>query len=143
MGLSYACLFLGYTEQCFFCCYTGSIPQLFLCYIDDCIGPASRSHEELEQFVNFTNFFHSNLKFTWIISDTSLPFLVHPVSIFSNHLNTDIYFKPTDSRSYLDYTTSPLPSCKNTVAYAQFLRSAESAPKMEYSTPGHSRCPPT
>eukprot|EP00061_Rhincodon_typus_P012754 g38672.t1 len=73
--LSYACLFVGYVEQSLFCCYTGTIPHLFLRYIEDCIGAASCSHEELEQFINFTNNFHRNFKFTWTISDTSVPFL--------------------------------------------------------------------
>eukprot|EP00061_Rhincodon_typus_P001401 g14701.t1 len=51
MGPSYACLFVGYMEQCLFHCYTGTIPYLFIRYIDDCIGAASCSHEELEQFI--------------------------------------------------------------------------------------------
>eukprot|EP00061_Rhincodon_typus_P002429 g17545.t1 len=31
-------------------------------------------------------------------------------------------FKPTDSHSYLDYACSYPPSCKNVIAYSQFLR---------------------
>eukprot|EP00061_Rhincodon_typus_P004611 g23000.t1 len=69
MGPSYACLFVRYVEQSLFCCYTGTIPNLFLRYIDDCIGAATCSHKELEQFIHFTNTFHPNLKFTWTISD--------------------------------------------------------------------------
>eukprot|EP00061_Rhincodon_typus_P014138 g40979.t1 len=75
MGPSYACLLIGYVEQSLFCNYTGTMPNLFFRYIDDCIGTASCSHEELEQFINFTNTFHLNLKFTWTISDTTLSFL--------------------------------------------------------------------
>eukprot|EP00061_Rhincodon_typus_P010539 g34904.t1 len=75
MGPSYACLFVGYVEQSLCICYTGTIPHLFLHCIDDSISTASCSHEELEQFINFTNTFHPNLKFTWTISVTSLPFL--------------------------------------------------------------------
>eukprot|EP00061_Rhincodon_typus_P004155 g21865.t1 len=68
-------------EQSLFRSYTGIILHLFLCYIDDCIGVASCSHEELEQFIHFTNTFHPNLKFTWTISDTSLSFLDLSASI--------------------------------------------------------------
>eukprot|EP00061_Rhincodon_typus_P004539 g22838.t1 len=75
MGTSQACLFVAYVEQSLFRSYTGTIPQLFLRYIDDCFDTASCSHEELEQFINFINTFHPNLKFTWTISDTSLSFL--------------------------------------------------------------------
>eukprot|EP00061_Rhincodon_typus_P005146 g24316.t1 len=56
MGPSYACFFVGYVEQPLFRSYTGTI----LRYIDDCIGTASCSHKELEQFINFTNTFHPN-----------------------------------------------------------------------------------
>eukprot|EP00061_Rhincodon_typus_P000127 g10578.t1 len=81
MGPSYACIFVGHVEQSLFRSYTGPIPHLFLRYINDCFGTASCSHTELEQFIHFTNTFHSNLKFTWTISDTSLSFLDLSVSI--------------------------------------------------------------
>eukprot|EP00061_Rhincodon_typus_P002312 g17169.t1 len=55
MDPSYACLFV---EQSLFRSYSGPIPHLFLHYIDDCISAASCSHEELEQFIHFTNTFH-------------------------------------------------------------------------------------
>eukprot|EP00061_Rhincodon_typus_P001462 g14865.t1 len=57
MGPSYAYLFRGYVEQSLFRSYTSPIPHLFLRYIDDGIGAASCSHEELEQFIHFTNTF--------------------------------------------------------------------------------------
>eukprot|EP00061_Rhincodon_typus_P016632 g44946.t1 len=107
MGPSYACLFIGYVEQSLFRCYTGTIPHLFLHYIDDCNGAASCPHKKLEQFINFTNTHHPNLKFTCTISDTSLSFLGLSVTISGDHLETDIYFKPIDSHSYLHYTSSP------------------------------------
>ncbi|MBB6707142.1 hypothetical protein H7E98_17940, partial [Proteus mirabilis] len=72
MGPSYACLCVGYVEQSIFRSYTGPTPHLFLRYIDDCIGAASCSHEEVEQFIHFTNTFHPDLKFTWTVSDSSL-----------------------------------------------------------------------
>eukprot|EP00061_Rhincodon_typus_P013962 g40677.t1 len=71
IGPSYACLFVGFMEQALFYNYTSTILHLFLCHIDDCIGAALCSHEELEQFINFANTFHPILKFTWTISDTS------------------------------------------------------------------------
>ncbi|XP_059504218.1 uncharacterized protein LOC125456532 [Stegostoma tigrinum] len=122
MGPSYACLFVGYVEQSLFRTYTGPKPHLFLRYIDDCIGATSCSPEELEQFIHFTNTFHPNLQFTWAISSTSLTFLDLSVSISGNQLVTDVHFKPTDSHSYLEYTSSHPPSCKNSIPYSQFLR---------------------
>eukprot|EP00061_Rhincodon_typus_P003000 g19045.t1 len=122
MGPSYACFFVGYVEQSPFRCYTGTIPHLFFHYIGDCISAALCSHEELEQFINFTNIFHPKLKFTWTISNTSLSFLDPSVSVSDGRLITDIYFKPTDSHSYLHYTSSHPPSYKNAIPYSQFLR---------------------
>eukprot|EP00061_Rhincodon_typus_P010968 g35639.t1 len=106
MGPSYACPFVGYVEQSLFHSYTGTIPQLFLHYINDCISAASCTHVELERFINT---FYPILKFTWTISDTSLSLLDFSVSIFGDRLETDIYFKLTDSHSYLDYTSSHPP----------------------------------
>ncbi|XP_072420898.1 uncharacterized protein [Chiloscyllium punctatum] len=122
MGPSYACLFVGYVEQLIFRNYTGTTPHLFLRYIDDCIGATSCSREKVEQFVNFINTFHPELKFNWTISDTSLPFLDLSISINDDQLDTDIFYKPTDSHSYLDYTSSHPTSCKNAIPYSQFLR---------------------
>eukprot|EP00061_Rhincodon_typus_P000585 g12136.t1 len=113
MGPSCACLFVGYVQQSLFRCYTSTVPHLFLRYNDDCVSAALCCYEELEQFINFTNTFDPNLKFTRTISDTSLSFLDFSISISDNHLYTDIYFKPIDSHSYLDYTSSHPPSCKN------------------------------
>eukprot|EP00061_Rhincodon_typus_P002336 g17258.t1 len=79
------------------------------------------SHEELEQFIHFTNTFDPNLKFTWTISNTFLSLLDLSISISGNHLETDIYFKPTDSHSCLEYASSHPPSCKNGIPYSQFL----------------------
>eukprot|EP00061_Rhincodon_typus_P008113 g30445.t1 len=78
--------------------------------------------DQLEQFINVTNTFHPNLKFTWTISNTSFPFLDLSVSISSNHLSTDIYFNTNDSFSCLDYASYQPLSCKNAIPYSQFLR---------------------
>eukprot|EP00061_Rhincodon_typus_P006068 g26308.t1 len=108
MGPSYACLFMGYMEYSLFQSYSGPHPQLFLQYIDDIIGAASRSCLELEKFINFTSNFHPALTFTWSISDSSLPFLDISVSISGDRLATNIHYKATDSHSYLDSTAHSL-----------------------------------
>eukprot|EP00061_Rhincodon_typus_P003352 g19884.t1 len=110
MGPNYPTKRQAYVKQSLFCSYNGTIPHLFLRYVDDCISTALCSHEELEQFINFTSTFHPKLKFTWTIFDTSLSFLNPSVAISGNCLETDIYFKPTDSHSYRDYTSSHPPS---------------------------------
>eukprot|EP00061_Rhincodon_typus_P002551 g17866.t1 len=121
MGPSYACLFVGYTEHSLFQSYSGPHPQLFLRYIDDIIGAASLSHLELEKFIDFASNFHPSLTFAWSISDSSLPFLNISVSISEDILATNIQYKPTDSHSYLDSTSSHPASCEDSIPFSQFL----------------------
>eukprot|EP00061_Rhincodon_typus_P005304 g24641.t1 len=76
----------------------------------NCIGPSYAC-----LFVGYVE------QFTWIISDTSLSFPDLSVSIFGYRLKIGIYFKLSDSHSYLDYTSSHPPSCKNVIPYSLFL----------------------
>eukprot|EP00061_Rhincodon_typus_P011099 g35875.t1 len=105
-----------YVEQPLFCSYTSTIPPLLLRYFDDCTDAVSGSHEDLKQFIHFTNTFQPDLKFTWTISNTSLPF--QDTSISGNRLSADIYFKLIDSHNYLDYTSSHPPCFKNVIPYS-------------------------
>ena len=122
MGPSYANLFVGYVEHQFFNQYNGPKPELYGRYIDDCIGAISSSREELDQFITSVNSFHPALKYTWEISETSLAFLDIKVSIRGNVLCTSVHYKPTDSHSYLLYSSSHPSHVKNSIPYSQFLR---------------------
>ncbi len=75
-------------------------------YIDDCVGTASCSRGELEQFINYVNNFHPTLQCRWEISETSVSFLDILLSINGNKLVTSVFHKPTDSHSYLLYSSS-------------------------------------
>ena len=122
MGPSYANLFVGYIEELIFQQYTGSKPDFFGRYIDDCIGTTSCSRTELDSFISFVNSFHPSLEFTWEISDSSVAFLDILVSISDNRLTTSIHYKPTDSHSYLLYSSSHPQHTLNSIPYSQFLR---------------------
>ena len=122
MGPSYANLFVGFTEHQFFSQYHGPKPELYGRYIDDCIGATSSTREELTQFITAVNSFHPALKYTWEISDTSLAFLDIKISIEGNGLCTSVYYKPTDSHSYLLYSSSHPSHVKNSIPFSQFLR---------------------
>ena len=71
MGPSYANLFVGYIEHEFFNQYNGPKPELYCCYVDDCVGATSSTRDELNQFITAVYSFHPALKYTWEISDTS------------------------------------------------------------------------
>ena len=101
MGPSYANLFVGYIEHQFFNQYNGPKADLYRHYIDDCVGATSS---------------------TWEISDTSLAFLDIKVSVEGNGLYTSVHYKPTDSHSYLLYSSSHPSHFKNSIPYSQFLR---------------------
>ena len=102
--------------------YNGSKPELYSRYIDDCIGAISSSREELDHFITSVNSFHPALKYTWEISETSLAFLDIKVSISGNVLCTSVHYEPTDSHSYLLYSSSHPSHVKNSIPYSQFLR---------------------
>ena len=106
----------------FFNQYNGPKPELYGRYIDDCIGAISSSREELNQFITSVNSFHPALKYTWEISETSLAFLDIKVSISGNVLCTSVHYKPTDSHSYLLYSSSHPSHVKNSIPYSQFLK---------------------
>ena len=78
--------------------------------------------EELTQFITAVNSFHPALKYTWEISDDSLSFLDIKVSIEGKGLCTSVYYKPTDSHSYLLYSSSHPSHVKNSIPFSQFLR---------------------
>eukprot|EP00061_Rhincodon_typus_P002697 g18241.t1 len=128
MGPSYASLFVEYVEHSLFQSYSSLHPQLFLRYIDDIISVASLSHPELENFIDFASNFHLALTLTWSNSDSSLPFLDISVSISGDRLVTNIHYKPTDSNSYLDYTSSSPTSCKDSIPFSQILISVTYVP---------------
>ena len=118
----YANLFVGYIENQFFNQYNGPQPKLYRRYIDHCVDATSSTREELEQFNNSVNSFHPALKYTWQISETSIAFLDINVSIHNNDLSTCLYYKPTDSHSYLLHSPSHPNHVKNSIPFSQFLR---------------------
>ena len=59
---------------------------------------------------------------TWEISETSLAFLDIKVSTSGNGLCTSVHYKPTDSHSYLLYSSSHPSHVTNSIPYSQFFR---------------------
>ena len=122
MGPSYVNLFVGYIEHKVFNQYNGPKPELYRCYIDDCVGATSSTREELNQFITAVNLFHPALEYTWEISHNCLAFLDIKLSIEGNGLCTSVHYKPTDSHSYLLYSSSHPSHVKNSIPYSQLLR---------------------
>ena len=124
MGPSYACLFMGHLEEQIFRLYTGPTPSLYKRFIDDCFGSTTSSEQDLVSFIDFASNYHPSIKFTYEVSSSSLPFLDILISIVpgEDKLSTSVYYKPTDSHAYLNYTSSHPPSTKDSIPFSQFLR---------------------
>lgn len=116
MGPSYACLFV---ESQILSSYTGPVPDFFRRFIDDCFGISTLPKAQLLEFTNYVNDFHPALKFTHEISETSIPFLDIKVNIENNsdHLSTSVHYKPTDSHSYLLYSSSHPSTTRDSIPY--------------------------
>ena len=104
MGLSNANLFAGFITHQFFSQYYCPEPELHGRYIDDCIGITSSIRKELNQFITAVNSFHPAHKYIyWQISG----FSGHQnFKVEGNGLCTSVYYKPTDSPSYLLYSSN-------------------------------------
>ena len=124
MGPSYANLFVSFIKHDFFKINT-TAPNLNFLVATLTTVLALRllyQREELTQFKTVINSFHPALKYTWEIFDTSLAFLDIKISIEGNGLCTSVYYKPTDSHSYLLYSSSHPSHVKNSIPFSQFLR---------------------
>ena len=66
---------MGYLETKILESYTGRKPDLFKRYIDDCVGAASCSSDELRDFIDYFANFHPSINVTFDISTFQLPFL--------------------------------------------------------------------
>ena len=122
MGPNYACLFVGYVEGKMFEEYQGRKPALYKRYIDDVLGASSDTRQDLENFIHFCSTYHPALKYTFEISESSVPFLDLCVSISNNRVATTIHYKATDTHNYLEYNSSLPTHCRNAIPFSQFLR---------------------
>lgn len=122
IGPSVACLTVGYVEHQMLMAYDGPKPVLLKRYIDDIVGAFTGTRQELDSFINHVDTYHQSLKFTHEISTVSVNFLDLNLSIHDDRITTNIFYKPTDSHSYLMYQSSHPPACKKSIPYSQLLR---------------------
>ncbi len=97
-------------------------PLLWLRYIDDifCIWP--HGEQALLTFLELINSHHHTIKFTMESSRISVNYLDTTVLKSDQGLKVTLYTKPTDTHSYLEYTSSHPPHCTKTGPYSQYLR---------------------
>jgi len=113
---TYATLVVGFLEQKLYAIIGSIYNDEFLSFIktfwkrflDDCFIFWTKFPHELQSFYTILNNLHSDIKFTMQTSTLELPFLDILIIKNNTEINTDIYYKETDSKQYLNFT-----SCHN------------------------------
>ena len=81
------------------------LEENFKRFLDDCFIVFTRTEEDLAKFHELINKLYPSIRFTLEKSKDRLAFLDTLVIKDSGKLHTDIYYKPTDSKQYLLYTS--------------------------------------
>ena len=110
---TYATLTIGYLENILYekvkdnfgTEFSDQFQNLWKRFLDDCFIPWSKSKEDIDTLHNILNNLNEHLKFTIDSSDHQLPFLDCMVIKNGNLIETDIFYKPTDSKTYLLFTS--------------------------------------
>ena len=121
----YATLVLAYLEEKLYNQAEQEFDQDFRIYLednfkrflDDCFIIFTKTEEELKRFHSLLNTLHPSIKFTIDKSRTRLSFLDTQVTNQNGTLLTDIYYKPTDTKQYLLYTSCHPKHIRNSIPY--------------------------
>ena len=113
-------------------------PEFFDRYVDDCIFAWKHGKEELVRFIAHCNDQHTNIGFTWEMTENGSPISFMDMSIRINGDNViehELYQKPSHSGVSLNYLSAIPMSTKIGVAVQQFRRaemlSSDFSKKME------------
>ena len=124
MAPSYATLVLGYLEENIIKqkkyseIWTGSyIKDNWFRYLNDCFINWIFVEDKLRQFHILLNSLDPNIQFTIEQSTKQLVFLDRLMKKDNDRLSTDIYYKATDTRQYLDYTSNHPRHIKRNIPY--------------------------
>ena len=97
-------------------------PLIWLRFIDDIFAIWTHGPEALQDFTTWLNARHTNIKFTCSHSETSVTFLDTTVLLKDDHLETELFIKPTSSLSYLHRNSSHPTHVFSSLPYGEFLR---------------------
>ena len=90
--------------------------------MDNVAAAALGSEQDLQQFLDFASKYRPKLVYTWSISSDKLPFQDIYMTPRDDRISTSIYYKDTDSHSYLNFGSSHPSKCKSSIPHSQFLR---------------------
>ena len=109
----YATLTIGYLEEKLYTIIETNYETEFQRYLkkywkrflDDCFVPWTKSEEELIKFHSVLNNLHNDIKFTLEYDQNEQPFLDVMVRNKGGKIETDIFYKETDSKQYLLFSS--------------------------------------
>ena len=87
-------------------------------FLDDCFILWTKSKQDLLDFEKMINSLHPDIRFTSECSDIQLPFLDVLVKKEGSKLETDIYYKPTDSKLYLLFNSCHPKHTRTSIPYS-------------------------
>ena len=91
-------------------------------YIDNNFFIWEHGEESLEKFRNKLTTFNPTIEFTAEYSKEAIKFLDVNVRLVEGELMTDFFVKPTDTKQFLDPSSSHPYHCKKGMPYSQALR---------------------
>ena len=109
----YATLTIGYLEEKLYTIIETNYDTEFQRYLkkywkrflDDCFIPWTKSEEELIKFHSVLNNLHNDIRFTLEYDQNEQPFLDVMVRNKGGKIETDIFYKETDSKQYLLFSS--------------------------------------
>lgn len=96
---------------------TNSIRQHYYRYLDDIFVIWDSTYGDVHQFLNVIQNLHPSFTFTYEMNPYALHFLDVLVQQINGIIQTDIYFKPTDSRQYLHFSSYHPSHIKRNIPY--------------------------
>lgn len=97
-------------------------PYFYKRYIDDGFGIWIGDLASLQEFTNYANSIHDNIKIELRWSSESIEFLDTRVVLREGCVYTDLYIKPTDKMLYLQESSCHPPHTKKSLAYGLGVR---------------------
>ena len=106
-ALNYANIFMGKFEKTYIYPYINQFSNFYCRFINDIFFIWNGTVIQLQEFIKKLNNRHPTIKFDFKFSKTSIEFLDTTVykNKEQNKLLTTVYYKPTDRRNFLHYTS--------------------------------------
>ena len=118
---SYANIFMGWFEEKFIFLLLTNLSDFHLRFIDGIFLIWNGTKTEFDNFLKKINECHPSIKFEYEMSKTEINFLDTTVFKVNNKLQTKLYVKPTERRTYLRSKSEHPNSTKKSIAYSQAL----------------------